>query len=662
MATIPEIMAEGVRHHQAGRLPEAADRYAQVLRADPAHVDACFLYGAACQVLGHPQDALSAYEQVLRLKPDHAPALSNRGVILADHGYRDEAVASYRRALAVDPDMPDARNNLGVILLKLGRAGEAASHLRDALRLKPDYAEGHNNLGNALKDQGRWAEALACYRDALRLRPDYPEAHNNLGNALRRQGSPREAAASYRAAVRLRPGYAEAHANLADTLREQGDLPGALASYHHALRARPDFPEAHNNLGSTYNALGKPDEAVARFRHALSLQPDLHDAHVNLGNAFKDRGDLREAVSCYRAAFRARPESAEAHNNLGNALKEQGDLPGALACYADALRARPGYADAHMNLGIARLLTGDFPGGWPEYEWRWRTDAFPKVGPRQPLWDGSPLDGAPILLHAEQGLGDTLQFARYAPLVKARGGHVVLEGQAELRAVLAGCPGVDRLLSRGEPRPDFAAHAPLMSLPGILGTTVDNVPAAVPYLRADADRVRRWREDLGGPAGLRVGITWRGNARNLNDRNRSIPFPFLAPLTALPGVRVVSLQTGPGAGDVEGTAIPDLGGRLTDFADTAALLLALDLLITCDTAVAHLAGALAVPVWVALPFDPDWRWRLGRDDSPWYPTMRLFRQERPGDWGGVFDRVAGALRRLAAGTRGPGGQPARTGS
>ncbi len=548
MATIPELMALGWRHHQEGDLSRAAELYRLVLQADPFHIDAGYLYGAANQVLGRLSEAVAAYEQVLRLWPDHPEVLTNLGVALAVQGRWDEAVASYRKALALKPAFPDAWNNLGRALAALGRAEEAAASFRNALQLRPDDPEALASLGNALREWGKLDEAAARYQDALRLRPDYAEVRNNLGSVFQEQDKLEEAEASYRDAVRIRPGFVEALTNLGNVLRERGRPEEAAASYEEALRLRPDDPEAL------------------------------------------------------------------------------------------------------MNLGMARLLLGDFERGWAGYEWRRRARALPEHPSGRPRWDGSPLEGKAILLVAEQGLGDTIQFVRYAAMVRERGGVVLLECQPSLRALLADAPGVDRVVAPGGPAPEFAVQAPLPSLPGLLGTTRETIPARVPYLRADAGRVGRWRRELEGRAGFRVGIVWRGNPKHPGDRRRSIPLGCFAPLAALPGVGLVSLQKGPGAEQLVATdwrrSTLDLGGRLEDFADTAAVLMNLDLLIACDTAVAHLAGALGVPAWVALPSDPDWRWLLGRDDSPWYPSLRLFRQDRPGVWEGVFDRIASELRRV----------------
>ena len=392
----------------------------------------------------------------------------------------------------------------------------------------------------------------------------------------------------------------------------------------------------------------------AGLRRALALKPDYAEAHNNLGGALSAQGNLDEAVACYRRALALKPDYAEAHNNLGGALSDLAKFDEALACYRRALRLKPDYAEAHWNQALLTLLTGDFERGWAEYEWRWKTKQlhFERRTFSQPRWDGQPLAGRTILLHAEQGLGDTIQFVRYVSLVKVRGGRVVVECQPPLLPLLADCPGIDQVVARGNPLPAFDVQAPLLSLPGILGTTLDSIPDRVPYLRADPELAQAWRKRLEALDGFKVGIVWQGNPPFKGDRQRSIPLRQYEALARVEGVQLVSLQKGAGADQLGKLAasfpVLDLGEQLETFSDTAAVLKNLDLLISSCTSVPHLAGALGVPVWLALPFVPDWRWLLEREDSPWYPHHRLFRQSRPGDWSEVFERIAGALRGLVA--------------
>jgi tetratricopeptide (TPR) repeat protein len=531
----------------------------------------------------------------------------------------------YRQVLAIDPAHVDALHLLGLVAHQGGRSDLAVDSIRRAVRLRPDFAEAHNSLGIALKKQDRLDEAIASYREAIRLRPDFADAHRNLGISLKDRGELDEAIACYREALRLRPDYAEALVGLGNALKERGDLDEAIDSHRAALRLKPGNAEAHNGLGV----------------------------------ALKERGDLDEAVACYREAVRLKPGSAEMHNNLGSALQELGRREEAIACFEEAVRLKPDHADAHVNLGIMRLLLGDFARGWPEYEWRRRSREYAPPPLPQPAWDGSDLQGRTILLRAEQGLGDTLQFIRYAPLVQARGGRVLVGCPAALLPLLSRCHGIDRLHPPGSALPPFDVEALLLSLPGIFGTTAQDVPARIPYIFPDDALVRRWRRELAGLPGFKIGIVWQGNPNYRGDRARSIPLERFEPLARLDGVRLISLQKGPGTEQIAaavaaGWRLTDLGGagRLDEssgaFMDTAAVMTTLDLVITPDMALAHLAGALGVPVWVALSFAHDWRWMLGRDDSPWYPSARLFRQDRRGDWEGVFEQIAEAVAQQVA--------------
>ena len=620
MPTIAELFAQAVRYHQSGHLGLAENLSRQVLQGEPQHGDAWHLLGLIAEQVGRHDLAVEYIGQALRLKPGSAEAHSNLGVALCEQGKLAEAEACYR----------------------------------EALRLKPGYAKAHNNLGNILWAQGKLAEAEASYREALCLEPNYAEAHNNLGNALRDQGRLEEADASYKTALRLKPDYAEAHSGLGSVLWDQGKLAEAEAYYREALRLKPGYADGLSNLGVVLGDQGKREEAEACCREALRLRPSLAEAHYNLGTVFWGQGKLAEAEACYREALRLKPGFAEARCNLGVVLGDQGKPEEAEACCREALRLNAGYAEAHMNLGLYRLLHGNFAEGWPEHEWRRLTKDNLRKAPPPPSWDGSALDGQTILLQTEQGVGDAFQFVRYARLVKAKGGRVVLQCHPSLVRILASCPGIDQVVPAGTPLPGSHVTAPLLSLPMLCRTTLESIPADIPYLAVDPVRVDCWRARLAALPGFKVGICWQGSPTFKRDRLRSVPLASFAPLAAVPGVCLIALQRGPGLEQIarqgEHLGIVDLPGRSDDPAegwlDTAALIQALDLVISVDTAVVHLAGALAAPVWVAIPFMPDWRWLLNREDSLWYPTLRLFRQRSPGNWPEVFQRIGATLHQL----------------
>jgi Flp pilus assembly protein TadD len=434
-----------------------------------------------------------------------------------------------------------------------------------------------------------------------------------------------------------------------------GRLSEAEASYRRAVELLPEHARAHNNLGSVLHMQGKLEAALVAYRRALDLDPNLPQANQNYASIVRDADALARAAEDYRRHTLANPNDALAFNDLGNTLRELGRHDEALAAYGRALALNPQLAQAHFSRAFVHLLLGEYAQGWKEYEWRWRIPAFNAPARRfvQPIWDGGALPGGRVLLHAEQGLGDTLQFVRYAPLVAQRCAQVILECQPELRGLMQRVAGVQKVVAQGEMLPAFDAHAPLLSLPGIFGTTLDSVPWTGPYVHSEADRVAPWRDALRqDEARLKVGLAWAGRPQQWDDRKRTISLAMLAPLAAASGVTFYSLQKGEAAAQAAtppaGMKLVDLSGRIADFSDTAGLASRLDVVVTIDTSVAHLAGAMGLPVWVLTAHAPDWRYHLGREDNPWYPTMRLFRQERDGDWSGAIERVAAALQQRAA--------------
>jgi tetratricopeptide (TPR) repeat protein len=526
--------------------------------------------------------------------------------------------------------------------LRRAQGKQARAEAPEAMRLL--------GLGRDLQAKGRLEEAIAAYRRAAALAPAAPEAHNNLGNALLEAGRPEEAAPCYRQALALRPDFAPALINLGNALGELEQLDEALAICRRAVQAAPLVPDAHNNLGAVLRDRQDFAAAAACFRAAIALAPADPAAYINLADALTEQGQLEDAEAACRHALRLAPDLAEAHTNLGVALRRQGRLADATASYRRALELSPGLGQDHFNLAVALLAQGDMASGWAEYEWRWRTRQMRADWRQfnQPQWRGEPAEGKILLLHAEQGFGDTLQFCRYARLAAARGLRVVLEVQPPLRRLMQSLAGVEHICSRGEPLPDFDLHAPLLSLPGALGTTVETIPAEVPYLHAAPEAAAAWRARLGALGeDPFVGLVWAGNARLHSpaqaavDRRRSIPPALLAPLAAVPGINFISLQKD---GPAPGFPLFDPMQEMQDFADTAALVANLDLVISVDTAVAHLAGALGKPVWLLNRLDACWRWLAGRRDSPWYPAMRLYNQPRPGDWPAVIAEAAADLR------------------
>jgi len=542
-------------------------------------------------------------------------ALFAAGLLHHEAGRLDEAERLYRRILSQNPDHADSLHQLGIIATQSGRLDVAAALIAQAVALNPGEAWFLSNLGAILQRQKRLDEALDCHRRALALQPDYPAAHNNLGAVLLQQWRLEEAETCFRRAVALRPDYAEAHSNLGNTLREQRRTEEAIICQCRAVALSPDSAEAHNSLGAALQDLGRLDEALACYQRALSLKPDC----------------------------------VEGHTNLGTALKELGRLDEAYACYHRALSLDPHYPEVHWQYAYALLWDGRLRDGWEEYEWRWlRTVGQPKIHPdyAQPLWSGEATTSGTILLWSEQGFGDAIQFVRYAPAVARLGWRVILQTSRPLHRLFESIPGL-AVVPEGAILPPFDVHCPLLSLPRAFATTVETIPAPIPYLHPRPELVADWRERLAGCRGRKVGLVWRGNPQHNRDRHRSMDPRWFSHFLDLPGLDGISLQPDGRAeelaalGGAEG--VLDAGPGLGDYADTAALVANLDLVISVDSSVCHLAGALGVPIWTLVDFASEWRWLRGRDDSPWYPTMRLFRQPRTGDWHSVVEAVKAAL-------------------
>ncbi len=565
-------------------------------------------------------------------------------------GRLEEAERLLGQILARQPEHADAMRFLGLIARQQGRDDMAVDLLRRAIALRPNYAEAHYDLGNVLTGKGQLDGAIAAYRQAIALKPDVPEAHYNLGVTLQDNGRLDEAIAAYRQAIALNANFTEAQNNLGIALVEAGQFDEAIVACRRAIALNPTLPEAHNNLGIALKRKGQFDEAVAACRRAIALRPNYAAGHGNLGNALRGEGQLDEAITAFRKAITVKPNLLEAHYNLGNALVDKRRPDEALAAFRRAIAINTTSPEAHYNYSLAMLTLGQLQQGWEEYEWRWKCKEFPSR-PRdftQPQWDGCPLEGRAILLHAEQGLGDAIQFIRYLPLVQRRGGKIILECHGKLRRLLQPMAGGCQIVTRGQPLPAFDLHCPLLGLPRVFQTNLASIPKTVPYLQADAEDAERWRQRLANhsPA-VNVGLAWAGSPIHQNDRNRSIKLAKLAALGRASGVRFFSLQKGEAAAESKtppaGMELVDWTEELNDFADTAALVANLELVIAVDTAVAHLAGAMGKPVWTLLPIFPDWRWLLEREDSPWYPSMRLFRQSSWGDWDSVVTRVVEAL-------------------
>ena len=603
--------------------------------------------GNALRALKRPEEALASYARALALRPAYPEALNNRGNALVELRRFQEALASYDAALALKLDYADALANRGQCLVALERKDEALASFDAALRIQPRHPVALKERGHRLRDLGRLAEALEYYDRVLMLTPNDHETHANRGLVLRDLKRFDDAFAAYDRALAVKPDFTDAVVARGNVFYQMGRHADALAEYERALAMEPDFAYGFNNRGNALHALGRHDEALQSFERALTLKPDYGEAYNNRGNALIELNRHAEALTDYDAAI-ARKPFASALVNRGSALRYLGRADAAMASFDHAIALEPQMPEAHWNKALLQLALGDYANGFAGYEWRWRgATELTSRGFVQPQWAGDEIAGKTIFLHAEQGYGDSIQMLRYLPLVKARGARVVLELPDSLMPLLGPHGEGVVVLNRGTPLPAFDLHCPLMSLPLAFGTTIDNVPAEVPYLfapRRERVRARLPRE------GLRVGLAWSGKPSHKNDHNRSIALQSLAALVSLPGTSFVSLQREYREADLPvlaGLPIARLDDVIRDFADTAAAIDRLDLVIAVDTAVAHLAGSLGKPLWLLLSHIQDWRWLCEREDSPWYRTARLFRQGSDGTWDPVIARVTEALAALA---------------
>lgn len=650
MPGVQSDFAQALARHRAGELQQAEAIYRAVLARDPQHADALHLLGLIASENGNHDTAAALIVRAIQLQGPEPVYCSNLGVALSREGKFDQAIACYRQALRGNPSDAETWARLGRAEFGLGHFDDATDAYERSIGQAPGEAEVHYELATVFRARGLVEAAERHYRRAVEIQPEFVQAHFELGNLLYASGRHADAAVAYRSVTNLQPGHAEAWYNLgvAYTAREQ--FPEALKAYREALRWRPDYAEAHNNLGVLLQTYRRLDEAVREYRKAIAGAPGSVDARYNLGLLLQERDELNEAAEVYEQLLEHKPDHTESINNLGNVLLALGHPEEAMDAYWRALTIDPVFAEARWNIAIVQLLLGKYREGWRGYEWRFRQKHHVRRPFDQPLWDGKPLNGRRILLHAEQGLGDTLQFIRYAPLVKALGGVVIVESQEPLVDLLATVPGIDRRIARGEPYPEYDCQAPLLSLPHLLGTTLDTVPRDLPYLKANPRLVERWGKTIQRQTAktLRVGLTWSGNPDHKMNRFRSLNEEALLSLKDIPGVALFSLQKGETASkQAASLGMMSLETESTSLCDTAAIIANLDLVISVDTSIAHLGGALGKPVWTLLAFAPDWRWMLGREDCPWYPTMRLFRQSLRGDWSGVMARVRSELMRLS---------------
>ena len=651
--TIAAKLQQGFLLHNAGQLEQANIIYEEILMLSPKQFDALQLSGMIAAQKGQWHKAFELLSLALTINDSNAFVYNNFGNVLNELKRFGEALANFNKAVELKPDYIEAHSNRSNVLCDLNRLEDALKSYDKTIELRPDYAQAYSNRGDVLSDLGYLKEALASYEKAIDLQPTDSKAYTNRGNVLTKLNRLEEALESYSRALELKPDYALALYNRGNVLNELQQLEQALASYDKAIELKSDYPEAFYNRGNVLNELQHLEEALASYNKAVELKPDYAEAFYNRGNVLNELQHLEKALASYDKAIELKPDYAEAYLNRGNVLSELDCLNEALASYDQAIKLNPEYAKAHHRKSFSLLLSGNFHLGLIELEWRrLHEDSALYMDNRrftQPLWLGNEsLANKSILLYGEQGLGDCIQMCRYAKFVKGLGARVLLEAPKPLIGLLHSLEGIDVLIEKGTPLPDFDFQCPLMSLPLAFKTELASIPSPQPYLKSSAEKLQVWRERLGEKSKSRIGLVWSGNKNHKNDHKRSLLLADVQPhlpknfeyISLQKEVREVDKQT------LDKSPIRSYGESLHDFSDTAALCDLMDLVISVDTSVAHLAGSLGKTTWIVLPRIPDWRWLLERHDSPWYESVTLFRQGKDRQYAPVLEQVAESLLKL----------------
>jgi tetratricopeptide (TPR) repeat protein len=686
---IPKAIQEAFKYFQAGKLQEAESKCQEIIKIHPEDAKAFHLLGIlfyhrdnydlaikyiekalhynpsnhhtyydlgnALHNKGQLDKAILCYQNALQLNPNYTDAYNNLGIVLHDKGQLDEAILCYQNALRLNPDIPYTNNNIGLILQEKGQLDLAIRHYQKAIQLDPYFADAYYNLANIYQEKKQFDAAINYYHKAIQVDPHFAYAYNNLGNSLKEKGQLDLAINHYQKALQLNPTLADAYNNIGAILLDLKQFDEAISYCQKALQLNPTLTDAYNNIGAILLDLKQFDEAISYCQKALQLNPNFYKAYHNLGGIYQKKQQFDKAMTYCQKALELNPNDYKVHLGLGCILHEKGQLDEAINCYQKALRLNPNAESAHWSVACAFLLSGNFNEGWNEYEWRWKTKDFSQdcclhqpSSFSEPKWNGYDIAGLTILIYAEQGLGDTIQFIRFTPLVAQRGGKIIVECDKALASLLHNMKSIDQVIGIGEPLPDFDIQCPLLSLPSVFNTTIENIPDRIPYITVSPTLIKKWRDKIQNTKSmLKVGLVWTGNPEHSNDGNRSCSFAAFSQFFKIKDIIFYSLQKGKSSEQAKyppkGMHFTDLTDDISDFSDTAALIENLDLVISVDTAVAHLAGALGKPVWTLLPFAPDWRWLLNRNDSPWYSTMRLFRQPSPGDWESAIENVTNEL-------------------
>ncbi len=652
MIATTELFATAVQLHRMGMPEKAARLCQQIVQQDAQHHPAWHLLGEICYQQRRFPEALQFLQKALQIQPG-AAVLFTLGNVWNALGQPQNAVSCFQAACQYQPGFVEAWINLGILFFLQERYRESLDALKEALRLQPDQAAAHFYAGNNYYQLRDYPKALRHYQEVLRIAPDFPDPdfYFQFGNTLKMLKKYDQALPHYQKAIQLRPTMVVAYNNLGSTLTEMGKRREGIDCYRTCLKIDPSHVETHFNLANALKEEGQIDEAVRHYQRAIQLDPGCYQAHYNLGKVLTDQGRLEEGLRHFLRALQLQPAMAAARINAAYLYQELGEAEKALDFLEEGLHRHRQHVEMRWNRSILLLLLGRYAEAWDDYEMRWKRGSLKPRTFTQPVWTGEPLPEGTLLVYCEQGMGDAIQFVRFLPRVRRRVGRLVLECPAALKTLLATIPEIDEPVTFGEPLPHFDRQIALLSLPRIFRTSLETIPNRVPYLGVPPEKRAFMEANLPlSSTTLNVGLVWRGNPRHPKNRDRSCPLDHFAPLASLPGLRLYSLQKETEQGELErvfpGGEVTDVAPLLNDFADTAAAISLLDLVISVDTSVAHLAGALGKPVWILLAYAPDWRWLLHREDSPWYPTARLFRQPGRGDWNTVIQKLQKQLQTL----------------
>jgi tetratricopeptide (TPR) repeat protein len=646
----PKPFKKALAAYKRGELANVEAHCLATLSAKPVFFDALHLLAIVQSRSGRHSVALDNFDKALRLQPYNAELINNRASALTEAKRYEEALAGYDNALAVRSNYADAHNNRGCVLMEMQRYDEALTSYSKALILDPDNVEFINNLGRALTNLRRYPEALDCYDDAFALRPDYVEALINRGVTLNELKQFADALTCFDKALAISPNHLETLLNRGNALYGLDRFAEAAEAYDRLLALCPERSDVYLNLGLALTKLRRFDQAFKNYDEAFRHNGDAARISIHRAITLMEMGESNKAFDAIDQLIEARPNYPEGHNTRGVFLMQAGRLPEAITSLRRAVELRGEFPEAAWNLGYLLLLHGNFVEGWRHYESRRVQKGTTWVRLKGPEWRGGPLEGKRLLLYAEQGFGDALQFVRFVRVAARMGAKVMLGLYPPLAKLFSMMDEKPIIVRHGELTPEFDYHAPIMSVPFILGLDEKQIPADVPYLRADAARIAAWKARL-PQSTFRIGIAWQGSKA---DPERWVPLKEFAPLSRVPDVTLISLQKTDGldqlaevpAGMTVETLGPDFDAGPDAFLDTTAVMMNLDLIVSIDTGIAHLAGALGRPVWIALKHHPDWRWLLDREDSPWYPTARLFRQRQKGEWTPVMQEIADELASL----------------